>query len=79
MHQQSMFRQSVRTLPIRTCTGILILARFLSSKRFPFDGKRASSLEKAKALFLEERDQIESADALISPVPFMTSSAVTML
>jgi hypothetical protein len=39
-----------------------------------FDGKRASSLEKAKALFLEDIsetgahcDQIVSADALISP------------
>jgi hypothetical protein len=37
--RSSMFRQSVRTLPIRTCSGILILARFLMSKRFHFDGK----------------------------------------
>ena len=37
--RSSMFRQSVRTLPIRTCSGILILARFLIVETVPFRRK----------------------------------------
>src|SRR5258705_10000959 len=36
---KSMFRQSVRTLPIRTCSSILILARFLIVETIPFRRK----------------------------------------
>src|SRR6476659_9829421 len=42
---KSMFRQSVRTLAIRTCSSILILARFLIVETIPFRRKARLRLD----------------------------------